>query len=178
MTRVYLGLGANIGNREANLRLAMRWLAERCTIVAVSSLYGSPAMVLEGAAPGPDFVNAVAAVDTDLTADDLLAFVKEIERAIGRRPAERWAARPIDIDILLFGDEIVDTASLTVPHSGIHERAFVIVPLAEIAPLMRHPTLARTIGELADEVDRSELEHLDGPEWASQPRAAVPPTQN
>jgi 2-amino-4-hydroxy-6-hydroxymethyldihydropteridine diphosphokinase len=166
VTRVYLGLGANIGNREANLRLALRWLSARCKIVVVSSLYGSPPMVLEGAPPGPDFINAACAIDTDLSPDDLLAFVKEIERAIGRRPAPRWSARPIDIDILLFGDDVIDTPALRVPHPDMHKRAFVIEPLAEIAPDVTHPTLSRTIDELAQDVDMTGLEHLAGPEWA------------
>ena len=93
-TRVFLGLGANIGNREANLRMALRRLSERCTIVAVSSLYGSPAMVLEGAPPGPDFVNAVCEIETELAPAELLAFVKEIEHAIGRRPAAALGGAP------------------------------------------------------------------------------------
>jgi 2-amino-4-hydroxy-6-hydroxymethyldihydropteridine diphosphokinase len=130
----YLGLGANIGNREANLRAAVRALAERCTVVAVSSLYESAAVVAEGAPPGPDYLNAVCAVDTELTAHELLAFAKEVEHALGRRPAARWAARPIDIDVLLHGDEVIDTPELVVPHPRMRERNFVLAPLAEIAP--------------------------------------------
>jgi 2-amino-4-hydroxy-6-hydroxymethyldihydropteridine diphosphokinase len=164
--RVFLGLGANIGNREENLRLALRWLAARCRIVAVSSLYGSPAVVPEGAAPGPDFVNAVVEVDTGIAPLELLAFAKEIERAIGRRPAPRWSARPIDIDILLWDADTIDEPELKVPHPHMHGRAFVLVPLAEIAPDAALPTLGRTAGQLAEDVDLTGLEHLAGPEWA------------
>ena len=166
MSRVFLGLGANIGNREENLRYALRLLVARCRIVSVSSLYGSPAVVLDGAPPGPDFVNAVCEVETELPPTELLAYAKEIEHAIGRRRAPRWSARPIDIDILLWGDEIIETPELRVPHPHMLERAFVVVPLAEIAPEVVHPALRRTIGELAEEVDLTGLEHLAGPEWA------------
>ena len=85
MTRIFLGLGANIGNREANMRLALRWLARRCTIVAVSSLYRSDAVVVEGAAAGPDYLNAACEITTELAPADLLRFVKEIEYEIGRQ---------------------------------------------------------------------------------------------
>lgn len=166
MTRVFVGLGANIGNREANLRLALQWLSERCDVVAVSSLYRSAAMVLEGAEPGPDFRNAVAEIDTELSPEDLLRFVKEIEWRIGRRPAPRWSARPIDIDILLYGAQVVDSDALTIPHPFIAERNFVLLPLTELASDRMHPRLGVTIGELADDADYDGLEHLAGPKWA------------
>lgn len=154
MTRVYLGLGANIGNREANIRLALRWLAdEGCAVIAVSSMYRNPAMVPDGAEPGPDFFNAAAVVETDLAPHELLRKIKEIEYRIGRRPAERWAARPIDIDILLYGDDVIDTPELTVPHPGIAERPFVLKPLVEIAADAVHPKLGVTIGALASRID-------------------------
>jgi 2-amino-4-hydroxy-6-hydroxymethyldihydropteridine diphosphokinase len=102
MARAYLGLGANVGNRKANLKLALRWLAPACRVVAVSSLYRTEAVVPEGAPPGPDYLNAACEVETELSPEELLEQVKAIEHAIGRRPAERWAQRPIDIDILLY----------------------------------------------------------------------------
>jgi 2-amino-4-hydroxy-6-hydroxymethyldihydropteridine diphosphokinase len=166
MTRVFLGLGANVGNREENLRLALRWLATRCRVVAVSSLYGSPAVVPEGAVPGPDFVNAVCEIETDLAPLELLGLLKEIEHDIGRRPAPRWSARPIDIDVLLWGGTIIDESTMVVPHLHMHERAFVLVPLAELASDAVHVRLGRTAGELAEDVDLTGLEHLAGPEWA------------
>ena len=166
MTRVFLGLGANIGNREANMRLALRWLARECTVVAVSSLYRSVAVVLEGAAAGPDYVNAACEIETELTPHGLLRFVKEIEHEIGRRPAERWAPRCIDIDLLLYGDVVVETAELTVPHALLARRNFVLLPVAELAPESVHPVLGKMIGELAEDMDFAGLEHLTGPEWA------------
>jgi 2-amino-4-hydroxy-6-hydroxymethyldihydropteridine diphosphokinase len=170
--RVYLALGANVGDREANLRMALRLLARACRITAVSSLYRSEAMVLEGSPPGPDYLNAVCEAETDLGPAALLRFVKEIEHEIGRRPSPRWSTRPIDIDIILYGDETVDTPDLRIPHSSMHERNFDLVPLAELAPGAAHPLAGRTAGELAEDVDLGGLEHVRGPEWASDLVAA------
>lgn len=167
VTRVLLGFGANIGNREENLRLALRWLTPACRVVAVSSLYRSAAVVLDDAAPGPDFLNAACEIETDLTPADLLQHLKAIEHAIGRRPSGRWSPRPIDIDILLHGEEVIDTEDLTIPHPMISERNFVLLPLAELASDVAHPVLHKTIGELAEEVDYDGVEHLMGPGWAT-----------
>lgn len=174
MTRTFLGLGANIGDREANLRLALRGLSRECTVVAASSLYRSEAVVVEGADPGPDYLNAVCEIETDLAPDELLRFVKEIEHEMGRRPAARWAPRIIDIDVLLFGDAVVSLPHLTVPHPRLAERNFVLVPLAELEPGARHPLLKRTIAELTEDADFTGLEHVRGPEWASGPAAHAP----
>ena len=167
MTRAFLGLGANVGNREANLRMALRMLEGACRVVAVSSLYRSVAVVPEGEPPGPDYLNAACEVETDLEPAELLRFVKQIEHDIGRRPAPRWSPRPIDIDILLYEAHVVDTTELRVPHPLLAERNFVLVPLAELAPEAAHPVIGRTIGELAEDIDFAGLEHLRGPEWAA-----------
>lgn len=166
MTRAFLGLGANLGNREGNLRMALRLLGTRCHVVAVSSLYRSEAIVVEGAAPGPDYLNAACEVETELAPLELLAFCTQIEHEIGRRPAERWAPRPIDIDILLYGETAIDEPELTVPHPRLAERAFVLVPLAELAPDAALPGSGALVDELAADCDMSGLEHLAGPEWA------------
>ena len=169
--RAFLGLGANIGNREANLRLALRWLARECTVLAVSSLYRSEAVVVEGAPPGPDYLNAVCEIETALGPEELLRFAKEVEYEVGRRPAARWAPRVIDIDILLYGDLVIATPALTVPHPRLAERNFVVVPLAELAPDAMHPVLRKTAGEVAEDLDFEGLEHLSEPGWAtSAPR--------
>jgi 2-amino-4-hydroxy-6-hydroxymethyldihydropteridine diphosphokinase len=174
--RAFLGLGANVGNRRENLRMALRYLADRgCTVVAVSSLYRSEAVVPEGAEPGPDYVNAACEIATDLPPHDLLALAKQIEHDIGRRPSPRWSARPIDIDILLYGDERIDTPDLTVPHPLLVARNFVMAPLAELAGDVPHPTLAKPIGELAEDTDFAGLEHLEGPEWATELTARPDP---
>lgn len=166
MATAYLALGANVGNRLENLRMALRLLVEHARVVEVSSLYRSDALVPEGAAPGPDFLNAVASVETDLEPPELLRALKEIEREIGRRPAAHWAARPIDIDVLLYDERMLTTPDLTVPHPAMLKRNFVLVPLAEIAPGARHPAAGATIGEVAEDIDYGGLEHLEGPAWA------------
>ncbi|HYM16482.1 MAG TPA: 2-amino-4-hydroxy-6-hydroxymethyldihydropteridine diphosphokinase [Dehalococcoidia bacterium] len=167
MVRIFLGLGANVGNRRENLRMALRLLAARCTVVAVSSLYRSAAVVAEGQPPGPDYLNAACEIATDLPPADLLRFVKEIEHAVGRRPAARWSPRPIDIDILLYGDTCLDTPELTLPHPLLAERNFVVVPLAELAPEALHPALGCTVGRLAEEIDVAGLAHVEEPDWAA-----------
>lgn len=168
MARVFLGLGANVGNRRANLLLALRWLAPQCPVAAVSSLYRSDAVVTEGEPPGPDYLNAACEASTTLSAGELLRLVKDIEYGIGRRPAPLWSPRPIDIDILLYGDLLLDEPDLCIPHPLMAARAFVMMPLRELAPAVRHPLLARTIGDLARELDPCGVDVLSGPEWAAE----------
>jgi 2-amino-4-hydroxy-6-hydroxymethyldihydropteridine diphosphokinase len=131
--RAYIGIGSNLNDPAARVqaafgelqRLPDTWLAAR------SSLYGSKPM---GPAGQPDYVNAVAGVDTRLPAVDLLQALAEIEDRGGRaRGAEKWGPRTLDLDLLLYGDQCIATPELTVPHPGMHERDFVLVPLAEIA---------------------------------------------
>jgi 2-amino-4-hydroxy-6-hydroxymethyldihydropteridine diphosphokinase len=169
--RAFLGLGSNLGDREGNLRAGLRWLSPECRVVAVSSLYESAAVVVEGAEAGPDFYNAVCEVETELSAEDLLRHVKRIEHDMGRRPGERWTARPIDIDILLYGDEIIEVAMaegvLVIPHPLMYARDFVMVPLAEIASGVVHPGLGRTVGELAADIEYEGLTHVSDPSWWS-----------
>jgi 2-amino-4-hydroxy-6-hydroxymethyldihydropteridine diphosphokinase len=173
--RVFLGLGANVGNRIENLRLALRWLEPQCRVVAVSSLYQSAALVLEGSPAGPDYYNAAAEVQTELSPEELMFHVKHIEYAIGRRPAERWAARPIDIDILLFGDAIIDTPELQVPHPQLTARNFVMAPLAELAGDVVHPVLGKSIGALAEDVDYEGLSLVAERGWADRSAARIDP---
>jgi 2-amino-4-hydroxy-6-hydroxymethyldihydropteridine diphosphokinase len=170
MAVVYLGLGANLGDREANLRAALaRLAAAGAHVVAVSSLYRSDAVVPPGEPPGPEYFNAAAAVETDLAPRELLALAKRVERDLGRRPdAPRWSARPIDIDLLLYADgRVVDAPDLAVPHPLMHERAFVLLPLVEVAPGVVHPRLRRRVRELASAVDPAGVERVRGPDWAS-----------
>jgi 2-amino-4-hydroxy-6-hydroxymethyldihydropteridine diphosphokinase len=167
LPRVFLGLGSNAGNRVENLRLALRLLAPECRVVAVSSLYRSEAVVLEGSPPGPDYYNAACEIETRLSPADLLHHLKRIEHEIGRRPAARWAPRPIDLDILLYGDEIIDTPELVVPHPLMLARNFVMTPLLELAPDVVHPVAGTAIGELAEDTDFAGLEHIAWPAWAS-----------
>ncbi len=151
---VYLGLGANLGNRAENLRLALRYLSSLAPAQEVSSLYETVPL---GDAEQPAFYNAVCRVATGLTPQALLQYLKSVEFEIGRRPAPRWAPRPIDLDLLLYSQRIIEKPELTVPHPRLAERAFVLVPLVEIAPDLRHPLLGRSISEMASSLPADDL---------------------
>ncbi|MEO5680120.1 MAG: 2-amino-4-hydroxy-6-hydroxymethyldihydropteridine diphosphokinase [Acidimicrobiales bacterium] len=133
MTRAHLGLGSNLGDRLAFLRAALRGLAATpgVQVAAVSRVYETAPV--GGPEQGP-YLNAVVALDTDLTAAGLLAVAQRLEAAAGRVRSERWGPRPLDVDVLLVGDERVATAELTVPHPRLAERGFVLAPLADVAP--------------------------------------------
>lgn len=145
MARVYLGLGTNLGEREQNMATALARLQERLRLVAVSSLYETAPW---GVTDQPPFLNAAVAAETDLPPAELLAFVKGMEREMGRQPSGRWGPRLMDIDILLYDDLVLETPDLVIPHPRLAERAFVLVPLAEIASDAVHPVYQQTIQAL------------------------------
>lgn len=132
-TQAWLALGGNLGDPAAAMAAALRALdaSEGVSVAAVSSLYRTPPW---GVTDQPDFLNAVAALDTVLSARALLDLCLSTERALKRVRVERWGPRAIDIDILMFGNAVIDEPGLQVPHPRMATRAFVIVPLAEIAP--------------------------------------------
>lgn len=170
MATVYLALGANIGNREANLRMAIRAMTRLARVVNGSSLYETDPV---GPAQ-PPFYNAAVAIDTGLDPIPLLRFLKGIEEEIGRRPGgEPQGPRPIDIDILLYGDQSIEQDGLTIPHPRMSERAFVLVPLAEFAGDVRHPVLAKTVAELARDVGDAGVRKIAERGWDGV--AGVPP---
>lgn len=140
MTRVYIALGSNLANPLHQVQSALNALAElpQTTLIATSSLYRTPPL---GPQDQPDYLNAVVALDTDLSAENLLDHTQKIELEHGRvRKDERWGPRTLDLDILLFGDEIINTERLTVPHYDMKNRQFMLYPLAEIAPELHFPT--------------------------------------
>jgi len=150
MSTVYIGLGANLGDREATIRAALDRLRAHphVTVVAESPLIETDAV---GGPPGQSaFLNGAAALETDLEPHDFLDVLKQVERDLGRRPRGRWGPREIDLDLLLFGDRVVETARLTVPHARLRERRFVLAPLAEIAPDARDPVTGRTVREMLE----------------------------
>jgi 2-amino-4-hydroxy-6-hydroxymethyldihydropteridine diphosphokinase len=145
-TTVYLSLGSNIGDREANLGEAMRRLAELGAIKAVSSLYETEPV--EVVSQQSWFLNCAAKMETELEAGEFLRQMLAIEQTMGRIRTEPKGPRTIDIDIVFFGDAMIDTPELTVPHPAMQQRRFVLEPLAEIAPEVVHPVLKRTVREL------------------------------
>lgn len=145
MATVYLGLGSNLGDREAYIRAALRELERVVTLRALSSLYATEPW---GLREQPEFLNVVCMGETHLTPHALLAEIKAIERRLGRQPTVRYGPRPIDIDILFYADYIVQTDELQIPHPRLAERAFVLIPLMEIAPDLRHPVTGFTPSEL------------------------------
>ncbi len=146
----YLGLGSNLGDREDNLGRALARLCTRVSLKAVSSIYETEPVGYE---EQPLFLNLVCRIATGLSPGDLLQLAKEIEASMGRTASFVNAPRPIDIDILIYGDRVMETRELTVPHPRLNERAFVLVPLAEIAPDLVVPGLRQSIACLAAEVD-------------------------
>jgi 2-amino-4-hydroxy-6-hydroxymethyldihydropteridine diphosphokinase len=143
----YLSLGSNIGDRAAQLQDALTRLSAAGRVVAVSSFYETEPVEFT---QQPWFLNCAVALETAKTPQQLMAAILVIEVQMGRRRAQNKGPRSIDIDILLFGDTIVDSTELTIPHPAMHQRRFVLEPLAEIAPEVQHPVLKKTIRELRD----------------------------
>lgn len=135
---VYIGLGSNLQNPLQQIKTAINDLQSLAgvTIITVSSLYQSPPM---GPADQPDYINAVISLETSLSPHQLLDALQSVEQLHGRERKRHWGERTLDLDILLYGDQILDDERLTIPHPGMHERAFVLYPLAEIAPDIEIP---------------------------------------
>lgn len=150
MAIAFLGLGSNMGNRMRNLSSAMKSLSERATIEQASSIYETEPV---GYLQQRRFLNAVIRISTLLSPEQLLHYIKAIERSGGRTPGFQNAPRPIDIDILFYDDEVFHSEQLTIPHPHLTERAFVLVPLTEIMPDLRHPANGKTARELLDALD-------------------------
>ncbi len=154
---VFLGLGSNLGDRDAFLRAALVELAQVYQIERLSSVYETaPQLVLEQ----PFYHNLVCAGRTQLAPADLLHFLKALEQRLGRTPTYRYGPREIDLDLLLYGDQVISTPDLIIPHPRMAERAFVLTPLAEIAPDLQHPVLHRSIRELAAAVADQDIRCL------------------
>lgn len=157
--KAFVGLGANLGDADAALADALRRLAALpgTRVVRRSSVYRTAPVDSHG----PDYRNAVAELDTTLGAHALLAALQAIEQAHGRERPYRNAPRTLDLDLLLFDGDVIDDATLTVPHPRLHERAFVLVPLLEIAPHVVHPRLGPLAPYLAGVADQP-IERLNG----------------
>lgn len=156
--RAYLGLGANLGDRQTNILQALQYVQARASIVAVSSFYETKPV---GYVDQPQFLNVCCAVETDLSPQDLLRFLKWIEKRMGRVDTFQNAPRPIDIDILFYDGRVLDADGLKIPHPRLHRRAFVLAPLAEIAPQLEHPVLDESVEEMLQNVDRSGVKRVE-----------------
>ncbi len=146
---VYLSLGSNLGDRAANLRTAIAQLETAGTLLRVSAFYETQPVDVPDQ---PWFLNCVAAMETEKTPRELLQFALQIESTMGRLRMRDKGARKIDIDVVLFGDRVVDKPRLKIPHPAMLRRRFVLEPLAEIAPEARHPVLGKTARELLAEL--------------------------
>ena len=156
---VYLALGSNMGNRLSNLKAAVLNLTPQMTVKQKSAIYETPPW---GFIEQDAFLNQVVKVTTYLEPEPLLRHLKRMETALGRVPNFQNGPRVIDIDILFFDKMIINTPPLVVPHPRLHERAFVLVPLAEIEPDFVHPILQRPINKILEDVDRSEIKLFTG----------------
>ena len=145
LEEVYLGLGSNMGDRQENLDRALNFLSQKLQVAKVSPVYDTEPV---GNINQPRFLNLVCQVYTRLAPAALLILAKGIESKMGRVVRDSNAPRPIDIDILFYGDEVVETPELVIPHPRLAERAFVLVPLADIAPTLRHPVIGKSVTEL------------------------------
>ncbi len=152
---IYIALGTNLGDRPANLRAAVAALPPDVQVTAASPIYQTPPW---GYTDQPDFLNQVVRGETVLPPNKLLAYLKEIETNVGRTPTFRYGPRVVDLDILFYDDLTLEQPDLTIPHPRLHDRAFVLIPLADLAPGLRHPISKATISELLTSADTSGVE--------------------
>lgn len=148
MPRVFLGVGSNEGDRLKHISQAIRQLSSinHLQVVQIAPIIETKPV---GGPPQENYLNTVVEVETTLSPQELLAALKQIEQQQGRKlDAVRWSSRPIDLDILLYGDQVIKTSELEVPHPRLHQRRFVLEPLAQLSPEMVHPLLKRSIKEL------------------------------
>ncbi len=154
MHTVYLGLGTNLGDRRRNLEAAIRALPPQVLVKTQSKLYETPAWGYEDQ---PAFLNAAVKAETELEPEELLAYLKGLEVRLGRTATFRWGPRLIDMDILFYDDLIREAPTLVIPHPHLHERAFVLVPMMDIAPDLVHPVTGKTIRQMLETVNAEDV---------------------
>jgi 2-amino-4-hydroxy-6-hydroxymethyldihydropteridine diphosphokinase len=144
-TGIFLLLGTNLGDKKANLQRALKELEQFCLLIRKSAVYQSQAW---GKIDQPDFYNQVVEINTDLSPHQLLLHILAVEQALGRERKEKWGARIMDIDILLYRNEQIQEDDLVIPHPELQNRRFALVPLSELAAAVAHPVLHQTMNEL------------------------------
>ncbi|MDT7922079.1 MAG: 2-amino-4-hydroxy-6-hydroxymethyldihydropteridine diphosphokinase [Thermus sp.] len=156
--KAYVGLGSNLGDRAAYLLLGLSALSRlpETRLLRLSPVYETDPV----GPPQPPYLNMVAELETALSPKGLLAEMLGIEKALGRERRERWGPRTLDLDLLLYGDLVLEEAGLSVPHPRLHERAFVLVPLLDLLPEGRHPLLGQSFAELLASLDASSVRPL------------------
>jgi len=148
---VYLSLGSNIGKRLRNLQTAIKRLREiGFDIIKSSAIYKTDAW---GVTDQPNFLNLILKGKTKLSPKELLKEIKRIEKEIGRKPTKKWGPRVIDIDILFYDKKVFKSNVLTIPHPQLHKRAFVLIPLKEIAPRLIHPLIKKTVSQMLNNLN-------------------------
>ncbi|MBF0407889.1 MAG: 2-amino-4-hydroxy-6-hydroxymethyldihydropteridine diphosphokinase [Candidatus Riflebacteria bacterium] len=157
MVKIFLGLGSNLGNRDENIRSALRLLNQHVENICISSFYETAPV---GVTDQPVFLNIACSGHTELSPYELLDFILGIEKELGRIRTLRWGPRTLDIDILFYGDKIISSPNLEVPHPHIAERLFVLVPLAEIASDFVHPVSKVSVKTLVDAFPQNVLESM------------------
>ncbi len=164
MTKTFIGIGSNLGDREFLIRKAVEALRDlpRTLVIRVSSLYDTDPV---GDVTQPAFLNAVAWIETQLTPRELIWHLLLIEQRMGRVRAQKWGPRSIDLDLLFYGEEIVDEPDLQVPHPEAHRRAFVLLPLQELDPEFVHPVTGEPIKKLVRKLDPSPAVRKGGRFW-------------
>jgi len=158
--RAFIAIGSNLGDRTGNVREAVRLVADgvKASLVAMSSLYETEPWGVKEQGP---FVNAAMIVETPLAPSELLAHLKSVEASMGRTRTVRWGPRTIDLDIIFIEEMVIEAEGLRVPHPGADERAFVMVPLAEIAPDFVHPVTGATLAGIAGGLDKSGVKKME-----------------
>lgn len=150
MDRVYISIGSNLGDRISNCKKALDEMGSFANIVTVSSLYETEPV---GKEDQPDFINCVAEIDTDLAPHDFLERLNVVEEKLGRVRDEKWGPRTIDLDIIFYGDQVINDNDLEIPHPRAHLRRFVLEPLCEIAPKFIHPKFNLPVEELLTKIE-------------------------
>lgn len=177
---VYIAFGSNQGNRQdfCDRAIALMGLLPHSKVTGLSSYYETEPVDMEDNQREMWFYNGVVRIDTQLQAGHLLAICQETERSLGRDPGERNGPRTIDLDILFYGQQIIQTPQVTIPHPRLHQRRFVLTPLAEIDPDWVHPILKQTVCSLLDQItDSHQVRKLDltpGSHYTSRPSCSTP----